>query len=825
MNDLRFAFRLLGKSPGFTAIVILTLALGLGANTAIFSLINTTFLRTLPYQDADRIAMVVERTNGGDISNSYPNFVDWCARQDVFTGLAMFHPSPAKLKTPNTLEMVSTLLVSRDFFSTLGVQPLQGRAMNAADDRAGAAPVAWVSYAAWQKYFDGDRALVGQTVELQGQPVAVAGVLPASFRFQRQADFFLPLAPYVQQLFMTMRENHNDAYAIGHLKPGVTFSAAQAAMTAIALQLEKDYPTINPGIGVHVIPLRENLAGGARSLQLLLLGAVGMVLLIACVNVANMLLARSLAREREMAIRTALGASRFQLIRQLLAESLLLACAGGAVGALVGLWGEEFVGRLIPWEMQPFAQSSGGFDLRVLAFVVGATLLTGVAFGLAPAWQLSHVNPNDALKNTRKSWRTVFGKYRASDLLVVAQVGLAMILLVGAGLMIRSLHRLLQVPSGLQPERVLTLQVAAPPMAQFQKDPLSFNTFYERAVDAVRNLPGVESAAVASSFPFTWSTNTMAFYRDGRPMPQSGHFPNANSHLVSPDYFRTMGIPVLRGRGFTGHEPQLTIPAGMDLSPQNLGEIFKGVVFDGVISQRMADQFWPGEDPVGRRFRLGYPDMGLPWVQIVGVVGNTTQTGLDQGDTTEFYLALRQFPQPSGTHLAVRTRMNPAGAVASVRAALQETIKDEPILDVQLMSERMDNFVSERRFNMNLFAAFACVALALSVIGIYGVLSFVVNQRTREVGIRMALGAQRRDVLFDVLTRGLRLIVPGLTLGTAGAWIVGRVLQSQLFGVTSTDLPTYGVGAILLFLAAVAACLVPARRATRVNPMQALRTE
>jgi putative ABC transport system permease protein len=827
MHDLRFAFRLLAKSPGFTAVVIFTLALGIGANTAIFSVVNTTFLRSLPYAEPGRLVMVMERNIKEDSNNSvsYPNFLDWCARQDVLSGLAIYHPSPAKLKTPSATEPVATTMVSSDFFTVLGVKPIQGRGLTAADDRPGAAPVAWITYAAWQRYFGGDRDLVGQTIQLEGETVTVAGILPASFQFHRRADFYLPIAPYAVQQFMTMRENHNDAYGIGRLKPGVTPAAAQAQMAAIAQQLEKEYPAINTGLGIRVSPLRAYLADDARTLQLLLLGAVGMVLLIACVNIANMLLARSLAREKEMAIRTALGATRRQLFRQLLAESLVLAAAGGLVGAVLGLWGYDFAQRLVPWELQPMAESSGGFDFRVLGFVALATLVAGAGFGLAPAWQLSHTNPNDALKNTRRTWRTRFGNYRASDFLIVAQVGLALILLVGAGLLIRSLHRLLQVPSGLQSERILTLQVAPPPMAQFQRDPNSFNTYYERVIAAVRPLPGIESAAVASALPFTWSTNSMTFYRDGRPVPASGEFPSASNHSVTPDYFRAMGIPLLRGRGFSGKELQPVIPEGMDLSPQNLATIFKDVVFDCVISKRMADQFWPGEDPLGKRFRMGYPNMGLPWVQIVGVVGNTTQTGLDQGETIEFYLPLRQFPNPTGMHLVVRTLMDPVGAVSSIRTAIQAVVKDEPIHDVKLMSERMDNFVSGRRFNMDLFAFFAGTALVLSLVGIYGVLSFVVSQRTREVGIRMALGAQRRDVLSDVLFRGLWLALPGVLFGLAGAWAMSRLLQSQLFGITGTDPATYAAGAALLLAAVLVACYVPARRATQISPSEALRAE
>jgi len=826
MNNLRFAFRLLAKSPGFTAIVVFTLAIGIGANTAIFSLINKTFLSALPLPEPDRLVHVSERNSQwDDMSVSYPNFLDWHAQQDSFSGLAIYHPEPAKLKTPAGGELVSTLLVSGDFFAVLGTRVNQGRALSPEDDRVGSASVTWVTHEAWQRYFAGDPTLVGRSILLDGQEIAVAGILPAGFRFHHRADFFRPIAPCAEQRFMTLRASHNDAYAIGRLKAGVTLAAAQAQMTAIGQRLEQEYPKDDKGIGVRVRPLRERLAGEARTQLYLLLGAVAMVLLIACVNVANMLLSRSFAREKEMAIRTALGASRLQLLRQLLAESLLLAAAGGVVGTLLGLWGEGIGRRMVPWEMQPMVEGTGALDLRVLAFVAGVTLVTGVGFGLAPAWQLSHANPNDALKNTRRAVRTLFGRLRLSDFLVVAQVALALMLLIGAGLLVRSLRQLLQVSSGIRPERVLTLQVTPPPMAQFQRNPYTFSTFYERIVGAVDRLPEIEGVAVASALPFTWSTSSIWFYRDGRPTPKPGEFPSANNHSVTPDYFRTLGIPILRGRTFDGHETQPAVPPGLDLSPQNLAIVFKGVVFDGIISQRMADEFWPGEDPVGQRFRLGTPDMGLPWVQIIGVVGNTTQTGLDRGEPAEFYLSLREFPVPISMHLVVRTRMDPAAAVASIRTAVQAVATDEPIHDVQLMTERMAGFVSGRRFNMNLFALFAGTALLLSLIGIYGVLSFVVSQRTREVGIRMALGAQRRDVLRDVLGRGLRLALPGVLLGLAGAWGVGRLLQSQLFGVTATDTPTYLTSALLLLLAALFACWIPARRATRVNPTEALRSE
>ena len=824
LSDLRFAFRQLFKPPGFTAAVIFTLALGIGANTAVFSIVNATFLRPLPYSDPDRLMLLMEGHGSGQMGVSYPNFLDWQAQQDVFSGLAFYRPNSAKLKTAEGAELVSSCLVSGNFFSVLDLHVAQGRGMTAADDKVGAAPVVWVAHAAWQKYFAGDQGLLGRTILLEGQPVTVAGILPASFLFHRSVDFYRPVAPYAEQEFMTMRANHNDAFGLGRLKPHVTPASAQAEMTAIAQRLEREFPKEDAGIGAYVMPLREHLVGSAHAQLLLLLGAVGMVLLITCLNVANMLLSRSLAREKEMAIRTALGASRLQLIRQLLVESLMLAAAGGLAGVVLGLWGYELARQLIPWELQPLANSAGALDLRVLLFVAGITLLTGIGFGLAPAWRLSHANPNDALKNMRRSVRTWFGRIRLGDLLVVGQVAMALVLLVAAGLMVRSMQRLLQVPSGIRPERVLTLQVAPPTMAQWQHDPGSVTTFLERIVEAVGALPAIESAAAVTGLPFTWDTSTMPIYMDGRPVPEPGKFPSASRHTVSPDYFRTLGIPLRRGRTFDGHEKPVALPKGVDFAPQNFEVIYKDVIFDGVVSQQMAEQFWPGQDPIGRRFRLGYPELHGPWVQVVGIVGNTTQTGQERGEFPEFYLSMRQFPVPDG-YIAVRTHMDPAAALGSVRKAIQSVAGDQPITDVQLMSERMAGFVSDRRFNMDLFAVFAGVALVLALVGIYGVLSFFVSQRTREIGIRMALGAERSEVLLDVLARGFRLAALGVLLGLAGAWGVSRLLQSQLFGITGTDPLTYIAGAALLLLAALIACWLPARRATLINPTEALRAE
>ena len=826
MASLRFAFRQFAKSPGFTVIVVLTLAIGLGANTAIFSLVNTTYLRAIPYPDPDSLIHVAERTaEWSNASVSYPNFQDWRASQDVFSSFALYRTDGRKLKAKDRAEQIQIAQVSADFFSVLGVRAAHGRDMTPADDRVGAAPVLWLTHAAWERFFAADPELVGGTVLLDGQATTVAGVLPAGFRFHRNVDLFVPLEPFVDVQFMRERENHNNAYALGRLKPGATVEAARIQLDTIAERLEREYPKVNTGWRVAVRPLREQMTGDARNNLFLLLGAVGLVLLIACVNVANMLLARSFGRAREMAIRTALGASRPALFRQLLIESLLLAGTGGLVGTVVGIWIYDYVKRLVPWEVQSLMQGAGGMDVRVWAFVFVITLVTGVAFGLAPAWQLSHTNPNDALKNTRPAMRTIFGRVRLSDLLVVLQVATALVLLVGAGLLIRSLSRVLDVDTGIRPEQVLTLRVSTPPMEEYRRDPLSYVTYHERILERVQSLGEVESAAFISGLPFTWNISTSVLFRTDIPIPEPGKLPSANTHVVTPDYFRTMGIPLLRGSLFTGQERTPVFPEGEALSMASLPKIYGDLALSCVVSQRMAEQLWPGEDPIGRQVQFGFPDMQMPKGTIIGIVGNTTQQGQEQGAQAEYYLLLRQFPAPMYLHLAVRTRADPEGALAAIRAAVRTVAPDQPVFDERPMVGRIAERSSQRRFNMNLFSFFAATALLLAAIGIYGVLAFLVGQRTRDIGIRMALGARRGQVLRDVLARGLGLTLAGVVLGLAGAWAVSRWLQSMLFGVTPTDIATYAAGAVVLTLTALLACTIPARRATRVNPIEALRSE
>jgi predicted permease len=826
MNHLRSAARQFLKYPAFTAIVVLTLAIGMGANTAIFSIINTTFLRSLPYPDSDRLAHVSESNRQwNDMSVSYPNFLDWQASQDVFAALALYRADGLKLLTPDGAERIDVGYVTGEFFPAVGLRAVMGRDLAPEDDVLGAAPVIWIAHSLWQQAFAGNHDLVGRTVLLDGQAVVVAGILPASFRFHRRLDAIVPLAPYTEQLFMRERENHNGTYGIGRLKPGVTFEAARAQMEAIGQRLAVEYPGANAGITVRVLPLRERFAGGARTNLLLLSGAVGMVLLIACVNVANMLLARSGAREREMAIRISLGATRGDLLSQLLAESLLLALAGGALGVLLGSWGYDFARQLVPWELRNVVADGSGIDNRVFAFAAALVLLTGFGFGLAPAWRLSQVNPNEALKDARRPIRTIIGRFHLGDLLVVAQVALALMLLVGAGLMIRSMMQLAQVPSGLEPERVLTLRVSPPAMGEYRHNPFEYVAFHERILESVQRLPEVESAAFGSALPFAWQTSSSWVFRPDRPPPAPGDYPAVNSHVITPDYFRTLGIPLLRGRNFDGREPEPVMPPGGVVDQKTIVEIYRDLEIQAIISQRMADMLWPGEDPLDRLFQMGLPEMNLPRFRIIGMVGNTTQQGLDQAPPPEFYATLRQFPAPMYLHLVIRSRVPPAALTSSVRAAVKAVAPQEPVFDVRVMSDRIADSVSGRRFNMSLFVFFGGVALLLSGVGIYGVLAFNVSRRTREVGIRMALGAQRTDVLREILRHGFLLVLPGALLGLAGAWAGSRLIESQLFAVRSTDPWTYLGGAVLLLLVAFAGCFIPARRAASINPNDALRAE
>jgi putative ABC transport system permease protein len=827
MTDLRFALRTLVKTPGFTVVIILTLALGIGANTALFSVINTTLLRPLPYKDAERLVELNTTTKtGGSMSPSYPDFLEFKKRQRAFDSLSALYTTPTNLTTNQGTERVSTAFVDHDFFRVFGVAVAAGSDFSEEDDRPASAPLVLISHDAWQKRFGGAPDMIGRQILLAGKSVTIAGILPGSFHAFRPAEFYTSLSPFVQGFYMEHRNNHyGDFSVIGRLKSGVSMEAARSEMAALAASLEKTYPETNSGNGASLTSLQERLGGGSRETLYILLGAVGMVLLIACVNVANMLLSRACAREREMAVRAALGASRMRIVRQLLSESLLLAGAGGIIGIIFGQWLYSTLGSLIPYNMRVLSEGSTAspLDWRVISFSLAVSMITGIAFGLAPAWQLSHASPHDALKERSSSGSRRIGRFRISDILVVTEVALAAMLLIGAGLMIRSVWSLKEQSLGFQPEHLITLKIASP-ASRMNNDWTRAQAFYEQASEVVRALPGVESVGIVNNHAFDYGNNSIMFYLRDKSVPAPGEFPTVRNKAVDPDYFKTLGIAIIRGRVFERTERRPPIPPGAE----DMGVImraYRDFVIDGMVSKSFANHYWPNEDAVGKVIRLGTPETPYGWVQITGVVDDSTQYSLKQQNKEELFLSFRQWSPPLDFGLVIKARGDPAPLVSSIRKALQDFSKLDPVYSIKLQTALIENSLYGQKFNSQLFGFFAAVALALSLIGIYGVLSFAVSRRTREFGIRIALGAEENQVLGGVLLRGLKLIVPGIVIGLSAAWMLGRMIQSQLYGITPTDPSTYALVALVLLFTALVACWLPARRATRVNPVEALRAE
>jgi len=826
MTDLRYALRTLKKNPGFTVVIILTLALGIGANTALFSVINLTLLRPLPYEESHRLVFLDSTTKtGGRMTPSYPDFLDYKKQQQGFEYLTGCFVTSVNFSSESGTERVRAGFVDHDFFRALRIRPQEGTDFAASDDLPGAASVALVSYEAWQQRFGGSPTLVGRQLKLAGRSVTVAGILPRQFRSYRNADFFLPLAPFSEAFYMGMRNsNYGDFHVMARLKTGVSHSVAQEEMSVIARNLAAAYPKSNTGKGALLTPMQERLGGGSRNSLYILLGAVTMVLLIACVNVANMLLSRACVREKEMALRAALGAGRVRLVRQLLTESLLLAGAGGVVGVLFGQMLFSSLSSLVPFGMRLLhAGETISLDWRVVFFSVLLSLVTGVAFGLAPAWQLSHVSPNDALKERSSVGLRRIGRFRVSDVLVVIEVALAAMLLIGSGLMIRSFWKLQAETVGFDVERVVALKIATP-MTRLDNDWGRTQLFYEQAAESVQRLPGVESVGIVSNAPFSGEDSNIMFYFRDRPVPASGEFPMVRNVSVSPDYFKTMGIPLIQGRIFERTDNRPPIPTGKpDMGA--LLKVLSNFSMEGVVSQSFASQYWPDESPVGKVLRLGTPETPFGWVTIVGVVGDVSMDFLGQRGLRALYLNFSQWTPPMDFGLVVRAKGDPAALISSVREALRKSTEFEPVYGVDLQSKKIERTITSRRFNSQLFVFFSAVALVLSLVGIYGVVAFAVSRRTREFGIRIALGARQWQVLREVLLRGVLLVIPGIAIGLFAAWMLNSAIQSLLVGIGSNEPAIYAVVALLLFCVALLASLLPARRATQVDPAEALRAE
>ena len=807
IQDLRYGIRMLARSPGFTVVAVITLALGIGANTAIFSVVNTVFLRPLPYPDADRLVVINESSKPmleGPVS--YPNFLDWQAQNQVFEHMAAFQGEALTLVGVKVPESMPSLNVSADFFPTLGVNLIYGRSFLPSEDKAGAMPAVIMSYGLWQRRFGADPGLIGKSLSLKGtlgtRDFTVVGILPRDYAFYAPAELYVPIGLWGADGYLMKRENHDRTLALARLKPSVSLEQARAQMETIASRLRQQYPETNTGFGVTITPLRERVVGHVRRAVLVLLGAVGFVLLIACVNVANLLLARSTGRQREVAIRVALGAGRRRMIRQLLTESVLLALAGGMAGLLLGLWSSSALAPLIP---PGFPVQRIPIGDRVLGFTLLISLLTGIAFGLAPALHASKPDLNEALKEGGRSLTESLGHHRLRGLLVVCEVALALVLLISAGLMIQSFRQLLRVDPGFNPRGVLTmgLDMSDP---KYQTNPARFMAFNAQLLERVRAVPGVQYAGTVRPLPLGGGRSTMPFYRDDRPVPSGENFPAADWHAVSPGYFQAMGIRLARGRDFADSDNQNTLQVAM-------------------ISEGLARRYWPDEEPIGKRLRIGTPEMGLPWFTVVGVVGDTRPYGLEASAPAELYISCLQLGSWVDMSLVVRTASNPLGVAAGVRDQVLALDKEMVLGDVQTMEQRLAGTLAGRRTNMLILGIFASLALVLAAVGIYGVMSYLVGFRTHEIGVRMALGAGRSDVLKLVAGQGLGLTLIGVGVGLAGAFGLTRFLASMLYGVHPTDLATFAAVSLGLMAVALLACCIPARRATKVDPMVALRYE
>src|SRR5215207_5627965 len=800
LQDIRFGLRLLWKRPGFTAVALAVLALGVGANTAIFSVVNAVLLRPLPYPGAERVVAFdgVNLSKGINKSNmSAPDFEDWKEQARSFEAMSLYTEGGSNLTGGTEPERVTTAWVGADFFRVIGVGAARGRALLPEDDRPGGSPAVVISHGLWQRRFGADPAAVGRRVELGGRSLEIVGVMPPDFDFPQRAQLWGPL-----QLDVAKEPRDNRSYSVvGRLREGVPLETAQAELDAVAARLAQEYPVTNAGWGVDLDPLKDELVGRLKATLFMLLAGVGLLLLIACANVANLLLARASGRRREVALRLALGAGRWRIARQMLTESVLLSLAGGALGAALSVWLTDLLVALAPADTPRLSEASA--DWRVLLFAAGASVLTGVAFGLAPALQASRYDLNESLKEGGRG--ASGGRSRARSALVVAEVALSLLLLAGAGLLVKSFARLQAVDPGFDAEGVLTMRVSLP--GARYKEPARKAEFYAALMERVQALPGVESASATLSLPLGGSNYSVGrgFIREGRPeTPEEAD--NAAYAVVTPDYFRALRIPLRAGRVFDERDDM---------------ESAKVVV----INEAFARKAFAGEDALGQRIQI-WRDEKFPR-EIVGVVGDTKPQALDAADPAlQMYVPHRQDGTWGGLSLVLRARGAEADPlVRGVREEVRALDRELPVYDVKTMGKVVADSTAYRRVAMFLMAGFACAALLLAGVGLYGVVSYTVAQRTHEIGVRLALGARGRDILGLVVRQGMLLTLAGLGLGLACAFALTRLIAGLLYGVSAADPAVYVVVSLLLAAVALLACLVPARRATKVDPMVALRYE
>ncbi len=815
LHDARYSIRMLRKNPGFTTVAVIALALGIGANSAIFSVVNAILLRPLPFKEPAGLVRVWGKYDKFGIPKNWisqPEILDLKEQNQVFEDFAAYSTGGANLTGSGDPVRVNRASVNASLFSILGIQASIGRTFLEEEDQPGRDKVVLVGDALWRSRFGADPGLVGKTIGLSGTTYTVVGVMPPGFQFPEQDDLWVPLAIDIANL-----DNRGSHYleVVARLKSGVTPAQAQADLTNIAATLEQRYPNNygDSGWGLYPVSMLDELVGNIRPALFILLGAVGFVLLIACANVANLLLARATSREKEVAIRAAMGARRLRLIQQLLTESVLLAIVGSAFGLALAYLGVRLFVALGPSDIPRIGEI--GLDARVVGFSVLMAVVTGIAFGLAPAIQISNPDLHDSLKEGGRG--STSGRHRLRNALVISEVAIALVLLVGAGLMIKSFQRLLQVNMGFRTEKTLTMRLTIP--SATYKDGPQISGFYRQLLDKIKALPGVESAGAISNLPLSgsYSSGSTAVENpdtdESMKMFQGFPYIEADTRSVSGDYFSTMAIPLKAGRLLTDADSEGAPPVA-------------------VVDESFQRRFWPNSSAVGKRFVYRFNNGQIQWGQIVGVVAHIRHYGIDQGKTLglgqegreQIYYPYLQ--QPSNRmYLAIRTTIDPSSLTSAVRGEVLSLDPDIPVYEVKTMDQLVTASLAQRQLNMVLFAGFSGIALILATVGIYGVMSYSVTQRTHEIGIRMALGAQQSNVLRLVVRQGMTLALSGVGIGLAFAIALTRLMSSLLFGVSATDPITFAAISVILSGVALMACFVPARRATRVDPMVALRYE
>lgn len=801
-QDLRYGARMIWKNPGFTLIAASTLALGIGANTAIFSVVSALLLRALPYAQSEQLVLLSEKPLVGQRdSASYPNYADWRTRAQSFEGMAIGWSQNFTLTGGEKAARVPGYTVNWNFFQLLRVRPQLGRTFAETDDRYGAQRTVVLSYGFWQSRFGGVQDVIGKTLRMTNETYTVIGVLQPGFEYFEKADVFTPLGLVLApDSAFSGRGNHaSDFYAVARLKPGVTVAQAKSEMNAIGQQLAREYPKINEGRSAQAEPLQDVMSERVRFSLWLLLGAVGFILLIACINVANLMLVRAAERQKELAVRLALGAGRQRIVRQLLIESMLIAMLGGALGLLIGSWMLQGLLALAPEDIPQLSRVA--LDKGVLVFTFGIACVTSLLFGLLPAWQASKTDLQTALK---EGGRLTTGPARDGmrRALLIAEVSLSLVLLAGAGLLVRSMWNLVHVDLGVKMDNVLTMRVS---LTGGRYTSESLRVFYDECLGRVKAVPGVVSAALTHSLPIDGSNWGGVFIAADKPVPSRANLPESERLRVSPTYFDTLGIGLVHGRLFNSTDTPDSAP----------------VV---VINKAMANRVWPGEEPTGKRVKFGFPENDEPWREVIGVVNDVRMDGAETPVAMQAYLLFSQMPWES-LGLVVRTERNPIALASTMEEVIHSIDKDLPVFSIRTMDQVLGNSLTQRRLTLVLLASLATLALLLAAVGIYGVISHSVKQRTNELGLRMALGAQTRDVLMLILSQGLKLTLIGIGLGLMAAFVLTRSMQSMLFGVKPSDAFTFGSIGIILLLVAILACFVPARRATKVDPMIAMRCD